>query len=154
MEGRAEVAQRIDRPEGDCRGEPDPEASFALSGEGSCIAEARHRATAFLTQHECGHRWRMPDRVVGLTELVVSELVTNACKYAPGPILLRLRLAGEALEVEVWDSGPVLPAASDADPERVGRHGLEVVKAVAADLVVLREKVGKRITARILLTPA
>ncbi|MGV9249589.1 ATP-binding protein [Streptomyces sp. NPDC003710] len=96
----------------------------------------------------------MPDRVMGLAELVISELVTNCCKYAPGPILLRPRLAGEALEVEVWDSDPVLPAASEADPQRVGRHGLEIVKAVAADLAVLRETVGKRITACILLSPA
>lgn len=151
------MAGQINEPEGDCCGGPDAqmkEATIALSGDGSCIAEARHQAAAFLTPDAYGHRSRVPDRVVGPAELVVSELLTNACKYAPGPILLCLRLAGEALEVEVWDSDPVLPAASEADPQRVGRHGLEVVKAVAADLAVLRETVGKRITARILLSPA
>ncbi|MET8942753.1 ATP-binding protein [Streptomyces sp. NPDC004542] len=150
-----EVAGRINEPEGDGRGGRGleaAEATIALSGAGACIAEARHRATAFLTEYERGHRSRVPDRVVGLAELVVSELVTNACKYAPGPVLLCLRLAGEALEVEVWDSDPVLPAVSGADPQRVGRHGLEIVEAVVADLAVLRETVGKRITARILLT--
>lgn len=29
----------------------------------------------------------------------------------------------------MWDSDPVLPAASEADPQRAGRHGLEIVKA-------------------------
>ncbi|WP_333774983.1 ATP-binding protein [Streptomyces sp. IBSBF 3136] len=154
---RVEVAGRNNEPDDDCCGGPGAgatEATIALSGDGSCIAEARHQATAFLTRHESGDRPRVPARVVGLAELVVSELVTNACKYAPGPVLLSLRLAGEALEVEVWDSAPVLPTASNADPQRVGRHGLEIVKAVAADLAVLRDTVGKRVTARILLDPA
>ncbi|RRQ79244.1 ATP-binding protein [Streptomyces griseofuscus] len=147
------MAGQINDTEGDRCDGPDDEASFALSGAGSCIAEARHRTAAFLTRTEGRHPSRVPGRVVSLAELVVSELVTNACKYAPGPIQLRLSVAGDALEVEVWDSDPVLPTASDADPERVGRHGLEVVKAVA-HLTVLRETVGKRVTARILLSPA
>ncbi|MEU4039723.1 ATP-binding protein [Streptomyces collinus] len=154
---RVDVAGRINGPDDNRGGGPGAEATeatIALSGDRSCIAEARHQATAFLSRHERGDRPRVSARVVGLTELVVSELVTNACKYAPGPILLSLRLVGEALEVEVWDSAPVLPTPSDADPERVGRHGLEIVKAVAADLAVLRDTVGKRITARILLSPA
>ncbi|MFE9499192.1 ATP-binding protein [Streptomyces collinus] len=154
---KVEVAGRINEPDGSCCGGPDAEATeatIALSGDGSCIAEARHQTTAFLARHGHGDRPRVSARVVGLTELVVSELVTNACKYAPGPILLSLRLGGEALEVEVWDSAPVLPTASDADPQRVGRYGLEIVKAVAADLAVLRDTVGKRVIARILLGPA
>ncbi|MFI5972931.1 ATP-binding protein [Streptomyces sp. NPDC051452] len=151
------MAGRINEPEDDCRGGPDAdtaETTIALSGDGSCIAEARHQATAFLARHEGGHRTRVPARVAGLAVLVVSELVTNAYKYAPGPIRLRLRLGREALEVEVWDSDPVLPAASGADPERVGRHGLEIVQAVAADFAVLRDTVGKCITVRILLSPS
>ncbi|MFI5975744.1 ATP-binding protein [Streptomyces sp. NPDC051452] len=128
--------------------------TIALSGDGTCIAEARHQAAAFLTQHGDASRPKVTDRVLGLTQLVVSDLVTNACKYAPGPILLRLRLAGEALELEVWDSDPALPTPSGADPGRVGRYGLEIVKAVAADITALRENVGKGITARILLAAA
>ncbi|MFG2608490.1 ATP-binding protein [Streptomyces sp. NPDC048514] len=142
--------------EGECHGGPDAEATettLALSGDAGCIAEARRRAAAFLTLDRAGHRSRVSERFVGLAELVVSELVTNACKYAPGPILVRLRLFAEAVEVEVWDSSPVLPAARRADPARVGQHGLEIVKAVAADLAVLRESVGKRVVARIPLEP-
>jgi signal transduction histidine kinase len=61
-----------------------------------------------------------------LTQLVVSELVTHARKYAPGPVLLDLRVTGAVVEVVVWDSNPVLPAAQAADPGRVGPHGLEI----------------------------
>jgi two-component sensor histidine kinase len=63
---------------------------------------------------------------------VVSELVTNALKYAPAPVLLDLRTAGAAVEVVVvvWDCDPVLPVARAADVGRVGQHGLEIVMAV------------------------
>jgi hypothetical protein len=44
--------------------------------------------------------------------------------------------------------------ARAADPDRVGQHGLEIVKAVAEDLFTERKPVGKRITARIALSDA
>ncbi len=86
-----------------------------------------------------------------MTQLVVSELVTNARKYAPGPVLLDLLITGNLLEVAVWDSGPVLPMARAADVGRVGQHGLEIVMAVCRSFEARREPVGKRITARIAL---
>nr|WP_240529874.1 ATP-binding protein [Streptomyces mangrovisoli] len=89
------------------------------------------------------------ERLVGLVQLVVSELVTNARKYAPGPVAMKVCLVGAAVEIEVWDGDPALPAPRAADPQRVGQHGLEIVKAVADSLVVRRESVGKRIIARI-----
>ncbi|WP_443052678.1 ATP-binding protein [Streptomyces sp. NBC_00299] len=49
-------------------------------------------------------------RALDLT-LVVSELVTNARKYAPGPVPMHLRLDGDVVDVEVWDSDPVLSVA-------------------------------------------
>lgn len=42
---------------------------------------------------------------------MVSELVTDARQYAPGPVLLDLRILGDLIEVVVWDSDPVLPIA-------------------------------------------
>ncbi|MBK3630940.1 ATP-binding protein, partial [Streptomyces sp. MBT49] len=79
----------------------------------------------------------------------VSELVTNACKYAPGPVLVELRISLRAVDIVVWDSDPLVPAVRAADPDRVGQHGLEIVKAVSQDLFIEQEPVGKRITARI-----
>ncbi|MFI9245033.1 ATP-binding protein [Streptomyces sp. NPDC053086] len=127
------------------------ETTIALPDHGASIAEARHRAAAFLTQGGAGHLAGVTERIVDLTQLVVSELVTNARKYAPGPVLVQLCLDGGEVRVTVWDTDPVLPAALGADPRRVGQHGLEIVKAIAAELTVHREAVGKRITARILL---
>ncbi|WP_405633772.1 hypothetical protein [Streptomyces sp. NBC_00016] len=51
----------------------------------------------------------------------------------------------------MWDSDSTLPAARAADPDRIGQHGLKIVKAVAEDLAVERQRLGKRITARIAL---
>jgi hypothetical protein len=39
-----------------------------------------------------------------------------------------LRIAGDVVEVVVWDSVPVLPVVRAADAGRVGQHGLEIVE--------------------------
>ncbi|MFK8906534.1 ATP-binding protein [Streptomyces sp. YS-3] len=131
---------------------PEPwQVSAALDGDGACIAEARHFAADFLTRLRSEHGIAVSARAMDLTQLVVSELVTNARKYAPGPVLLDLRVTGTVVEVVVWDSDPVLPVARAADAGRVGQHGLEIVMAVAQGFEARREPVGKRITARVAL---
>lgn len=127
------------------------ETMVALEGDGSCIARARHLAADFLTAARLEHGVPVAERGMDLARLVVSELVTNALKYAPGPVLVRLRVSGGLVSVTVWDSEPVLPVVRGVDAGRIGQHGLEIVQAVAHDLSVRRETVGKRITARIAL---
>ncbi|MET7854625.1 ATP-binding protein [Streptomyces avermitilis] len=125
--------------------------TVALDGGGAGIAEARHLAAGFLTRVQAEHGLPVSARAMDLTQLVVSELVTNARKYAPGPVVMELRIAGATVEVIVWDSDPVLPVPRAADADRVGQHGLEIVLAVAQHFEVQRESLGKRITARIAL---
>ncbi|MGA5638414.1 ATP-binding protein [Streptomyces cinereoruber] len=120
------------------------------SGKGSA-SRARSIAAEFLGRLPGLRGAAVPRRVVESTELVVSELVTNACKYAPGPIVLELHAAGGLLEVTVWDREPSTPTVRTADPGRIGRHGLELVVAVAESFEVRRAPVGKRVTARIVL---
>ncbi|MFD7130574.1 ATP-binding protein [Streptomyces sp. NPDC059894] len=127
------------------------QTTVALEGDGACIAQARHLAADFLTRVQAEHGVPVSQRAMDLTQLVVSELVTNARKYAPGPVLMDLRIVGETVEVVVWDSDPVLPVARAADAGRVGQHGLEIVMAVAQCFEAQREPVGKRITAGIVL---
>ncbi|MFJ9831913.1 ATP-binding protein [Streptomyces sp. NPDC101169] len=128
-----------------------PRAAAALDGQSPCIAEARRLAAGFLSRMRTEHRVPVSQRAVELTQLVVSELVTNARKYASGPILLDLRLADDSVEVQVWDSDPALPVVRAADAGRVGQHGLEIVKAVCQSVEAVRETVGKRMTARLAL---
>ncbi|MEV6759162.1 ATP-binding protein [Streptomyces sp. NPDC051105] len=127
------------------------QTSAALVADGEDIARARRLAADFLTRVQAEHGIPVSQRAMDLTQLVVSELVTNARKYAPGPVLLDLRITGSVVEVVVWDSDPVLPVARAADAGRVGQHGLEIVMAVSQGFEAQREPVGKRITARIAL---
>ncbi|MFJ6820558.1 ATP-binding protein [Streptomyces niveus] len=124
--------------------------SAAAAFEGSEeIAEARDLARAFLTRVQAVHGLPVSGRAMGVVQLVVSELVTNARKYAPGPCLLTLEVSEGTVEVTVWDSDPSLPVPGAADPGRVGQHGLEIVMAVCRSFEMHREPVGKRITAAV-----
>ncbi|SEO06321.1 ATP-binding protein [Actinacidiphila rubida] len=125
-------------------------AGAAYDGGTESIADARLLAREFLDQvRESGIR--VPAATVSEAQLVVSELVTNACKYAPGPSALSLEVRGTVLEITLWDSEPVLPMARAAEPGRIGQHGLEIVFALCEGFDVQREPVGKRITVRLAL---
>ncbi|MEU0914057.1 ATP-binding protein [Streptomyces althioticus] len=133
-------------------GAPRLRASYALDAEGAWIAQARRLAAEFLDRARTENGVPVPERVVEITQLVVSELVTNARKYAPGPVGLDLRVFGDAVEVVVHDGNPEAPRPRDSDPGRVGQHGLEIVMAVTEALDIRREAEGKSITARIALS--
>ncbi|EFE65195.1 regulatory protein [Streptomyces viridosporus ATCC 14672] len=135
-------------------GAPRLKASYALDGGGAWIAQARRLAAEFLTRACAEDDLPVSTRAVEVTQLVVSELVTNARKYAPGPVRLDLRVLDDALEVVVRDGNPVLPVPRAANPDRVGQHGLEIVMAVAQWLDVQQGPAGKRVTARIALLDA
>lgn len=128
------------------------QTTVALEGDGTVIAQARHLARQFLTRVQTEHGLPVSQRALDLTQLVVSELVTNARKYAPGPVGLDLRVFGDAVEVVVHDANPEAPRPLNSDPGRVGQHGLEIVMAVAEALDVRQEAGGKSITARIALS--
>ncbi|MER5405521.1 ATP-binding protein [Streptomyces sp. NPDC002769] len=133
---------------------PELKASLTLDGDGSRIAQARHLAAAFLTKVKAEYGTPVAAETVQVVQLIVSELVTNARKYAPGPALLHLRTTGPVLRVELWDSSPVLPAARATDPSRIRQHGLEIVAALARTVTVEQTAVGKRITADVILATA
>jgi len=137
--------------EGAAPDQPVMRTSATLVGDGADIGKARHLAAAFLTRIQAEHGLPVSQRAMDLTQLVVSELVTNARKYAPGPVLLDLKITDGTVEIVVRDSDPVLPIARAADAGRVGQHGLEIVMAVAQGFEARREPVGKRITARLAL---
>ncbi|MEV8566164.1 ATP-binding protein [Streptomyces sp. NPDC051322] len=126
-------------------------AGAAFDGQPETIAAARHFAADFLAEAHFVSGVPASSRAIGVVQLVVSELVTNACKYAPGPCVLDLELHGRFLEITVWDADPVLPRARAAEPGRIGQHGLEIVLSLSEDYEVRQEPVGKRIRVRIAL---
>ncbi|MEU1657174.1 ATP-binding protein [Streptomyces griseofuscus] len=122
-----------------------------FTGEPGCIAEARAFAAQFLEQLRtewCADIGRGAD---GELLLVVSELVTNADRHSDGPYILELEGTDTAVTVSVCDSSTALPQLFPKNPQRIGRHGLEIVHALATEVAVERIPVGKRVIARFML---
>jgi two-component sensor histidine kinase len=116
----------------------------AFDGGPGTIRAARNLTAAFLAQAE-EQGVRIAARQTEDVCLVVSELVTNAAKYAPGPCLLDLELAEDAVRVTLWDTDASTPVPSGSDAQRVGQHGLEIVFALCRRFEVLRQADGKRV---------
>jgi anti-sigma regulatory factor (Ser/Thr protein kinase) len=72
-------------------------ARLELEGAPHDPFEARRFAQQRLAE------WDVGTTTCDVALLLVSELVTNAIKYAPGPIVVELEVAGEFLRVAVQD---------------------------------------------------
>ncbi|MCF3136441.1 ATP-binding protein [Streptomyces olivochromogenes] len=119
------------------------------TGEPGCIAQARTFAELFLDQLRNEWCALIDDRTDGDLLLVVSELVTNADRHSNGPYILEMEGTDTEVTVSVYDSSAALPRRFPRDPERVGRHGLEIVHALAARVTAERVPVGKRVCAQV-----
>jgi len=87
-------------------------------------------------------RWGLED-LIDSSELLVSELVTNAIRYANGEVLLRLILEPDSLVCEVHDSSPALPRVLQVDKDAENGRGLHVVSQVASRWGARRTAGGK-----------
>ncbi|MFB8245029.1 SpoIIE family protein phosphatase [Streptomyces sp. NPDC055952] len=94
-------------------------ADWELPSDPAVVAEARRAATRQLA------RWGL-DELAFTTELVVSELVTNAIRYATGTIRLRL-IRERALVCEVFDGGATAPHLRHPRTTDEGGRGLLLV---------------------------
>ncbi|RPF30751.1 ATP-binding protein [Streptomyces sp. TLI_185] len=124
------------------------------TGEPGCIAEARSFAAHFVGRLRTEWCAKIDDRAQDEVLLVVSELVTNADRHSNGPYILELEGTDTAVTVCVYDSSAALPRRFPRDPERVGRHGLEIVHVLARQVTVERVPVGKRVSAVVDLSSA
>ena len=125
-------------------------AGATYDGRPGTVGVARRFVTDFLARAQSEHGVAITAALLEDARLVVSELVTNAAKYAPGPCLLDLELGDGVLDqgslrVTLWDTQPALPVPSETDPARIGRHGLEIVLALCRRFEVERQAGGKRI---------
>jgi anti-sigma regulatory factor (Ser/Thr protein kinase) len=100
------------------------------------------------------------------TELLVSELVTNAVKATAGhddQVAVRLRLSGDDARVliEVWDADPQQPVLKDLgedgtpDPQEEGGRGLFLVAALSTrwDWYLTEEPIGKVVWCELSIEP-
>ncbi|MGW1889748.1 SpoIIE family protein phosphatase [Streptomyces sp. NPDC002004] len=84
------------------------------------------------------------EALVDTTELLVSELVTNALRYGEGEIRLRL-LLDRTLVCEVWDAGLVQPRRRRARDTDEGGRGLQLVGLLSASWGSRRTPRGKTV---------
>ncbi|MEU8569542.1 ATP-binding protein [Streptomyces pathocidini] len=101
---------------------------FRLPALRTSAAEVRRRVLALLSE------WGADGETRDNTELVVSELVTNAvCHTDSESITCELRLSGALLRLRVTDEGrpaaPLRPDPGDTDGE--GGRGLLLVEALS-----------------------
>lgn len=102
---------------------PDRVASWDVPADPRAVHEARDNAVRQLTA------WGLED-VAFATELIVSELITNAITHAGGPIGLRL-IHERALICEVSDASSTSPHLRRAHSTDEGGRGLFLVAQVA-----------------------
>ncbi|GGL62933.1 ATPase [Streptomyces fumigatiscleroticus] len=89
------------------------------------------------------------DTFLDAARLVVSELVTNVHRHAPGPCRLRLTLADDGVEIAVWDTADGFPTFLPRDPLRIGQHGLEIVTRLCDEVITKPHETGKTVYARV-----
>ncbi|MEV0534138.1 SpoIIE family protein phosphatase [Kitasatospora sp. NPDC050463] len=98
---------------------PDATATFSLEADPAAVAGVREKATAHL------RAWKL-EELAFTTELVLSELVTNAIRYAGGPVQVRL-IRAERLTCEVSDPSATQPRMRRARLTDEGGRGLYLV---------------------------
>ncbi|MEU4930692.1 SpoIIE family protein phosphatase [Streptomyces yokosukanensis] len=99
-------------------------ASWEFPTDPAIVADAREAATRQLAA------WELED-VAFTTELMVSELVTNAIRYSRGPVGLRL-IRDKTLVCEVSDPSNTQPRLRRARTTDEGGRGLFLVAQLAA----------------------
>ncbi|MEV5686633.1 SpoIIE family protein phosphatase [Streptomyces sp. NPDC052164] len=87
-------------------------------------------ATARVLVRDRLQGWNLDEDTIDATELIVSELVTNAVRYGTPPLRLRL-LLGATLTCEVHDSSEVAPHLRHARTADEGGRGLFIVSQLA-----------------------
>ncbi|MFI9615577.1 sodium/proline symporter PutP [Streptomyces sp. NPDC052023] len=102
---------------------PDQVVSWDMPSDPAAVADARALAARQLRE------WGLPD-LEFTTELIVSELVTNAVRHAAGPVCLRL-IRDRGLICEVSDASSTSPRLRHARTTDEGGRGLLIVAQLA-----------------------
>ncbi|MEW1912335.1 SpoIIE family protein phosphatase [Kitasatospora sp. NPDC085895] len=114
---------------------PSEVATWELAG-----AEEEVRRARRLVRDQLGV-WQL-DALISDTELLVSELVTNAVRVSHGHVQLQLIL-GEKLLVEVSDDSHNLPSLEPGGPRDEYGRGLRLVSTISERWGTARKAVGK-----------
>jgi anti-sigma regulatory factor (Ser/Thr protein kinase) len=122
-------------------------AAWHLDAQPKAAAAARTH-----TQHQLTH-WGVDEETAYTTEMIVSELVTNAIRYGTPPVQLRL-IKDRTLTCEVHDSNSLAPRLRHAKTIDEGGRGLFIIAQLARNWGVRYSLDGKTVWAEQTLPPA
>ncbi|MGW0012374.1 SpoIIE family protein phosphatase [Streptomyces tendae] len=117
---------------------PEHVADWTLPADASVVGTARRLVDRQLAA------WNL-DEAVYTTELVVSELVTNAIRYGKGPVRLRLIRDRGRLLTEVTDANSASPHLRRARENDEGGRGLFIVMRLSTHWGVRHSRHAKTI---------
>jgi len=118
------------------RGAAEHTCFWLLPPESSSVPRARRLARGRLAD------WGL-DEQSEVTELLISELVTNAVRHTEGPLRLALSSRRGTLRCEIEDTHPALPLMCRADLEDEGGRGLHMVDLLSRHWGCGRTAMGK-----------
>ena len=87
----------------------------------------------------------LPDPVGQDAVLLVSELISNAYRYADGPRRLRLFTSTQLVRAEVSDGSPWPPVPREPATDQLGGRGVFLVDRLAARWGWRRQGAGKAV---------
>jgi anti-sigma regulatory factor (Ser/Thr protein kinase) len=111
---------------------------YAELSDPAAVTELRHEIGGFLRRHG------LPSSDFDAADLVVSELLSNVVRHAPGPAWVSLGWAGAHPVLVVHDLGGgfELDALEAPAPDRMGGRGLLIVDRLVAHLAVAARRAG------------
>jgi anti-sigma regulatory factor (Ser/Thr protein kinase) len=117
---------------------PDQVVTWPLDPVPEAVATARHQTQDRLAL------WRIDEETACATELIVSELVTNAVRHGAPPIRLRL-IKDSTLTCEVSDTGGAAPRLRHARTVDEGGRGLFICAQLSHNWGIRYSAEGKTI---------
>jgi anti-sigma regulatory factor (Ser/Thr protein kinase) len=127
---------------------PTRSVAWFLDGLGGTVAEARDRTQEFLVDARITPP-PLNETTVGDALLLVSELVSNAVRHAPGPCTLELADDGRQVTIAVSDTSTSVPLPRAPDyVAGGGGFGWHLLHRVALRIeIALRAQHGKTVSA-------
>jgi anti-sigma regulatory factor (Ser/Thr protein kinase) len=93
------------------------------------------------------------DGVGAVSELLTTELVTNAVQHGRSAATVRLSTERDCLRVEVDDDSTVVPVVRPRNPARLSGYGLLLVATLSTQWGVERRPDGKTVWFELTLPP-
>lgn len=124
---------------------PDPQwvMQWESGPSASAVPFARDQLIRVLAE------WGLAGEAGEPTQLVVTELLSNAIDHARPPIQLTVSFPGESVRVEVHDATVEPPQQQPHDPSRLRGRGLQMVDALSLQWGWTTDAAGKTVWANV-----